>query len=376
MDEQIKSNKHDVAKQISSSPLASAIRDASDAKILEKIKQRFQKERQWKTTFGNIKPIISAEGNGIRFVAVGNTTGYRLKSSETFPDFLLWYIWEVFDSDWIKQQKFQAPENLHTLIKWFRSFRKSYRSQSEGKTDIIIDYHFNGAAKALVSLAYDLFTVENNLYLPPILLHRLRNAQQFQGARYELFCICALLRGGFSVEFEDETDGTTSHPELIATHLSTGTKIAVEAKSKHRKGILGMPGERVPDEKLRFGNVRKLLNDAVSKNVNIPLIIFFDVNLPPDSAKKFLASSSDDKTLKVIKSLRQTDDLNDLFNFVLFTNHPHHYGRDDETDPHKIYSGRIPANPKHPIVHMSVIEDIVSGATKYGHIPQEFNSEP
>jgi len=332
------------------------MRDSLESEILEQIKQRFQKERQWKTTFGNIKPIISTEGNGIRVVAVGNDVLYQSKSWKTFPDFLFRYIWEVFGSDWIKEQKSQPPESLHTLIKWYRSFRKFQRSQSEGKKESIIEFYPNGATKALVSLAYDLFTVENNLYLPPRLLQRLRNVQQFQGARYELFCVCALLRGGFSVEFEDETDGTTSHPELIATHLTTRTKIAVEAKSKHRQGILGMSGDRIPDEKLRFGKIGQLLNDAVSKNVNLPLVIFFDVNLPPDSAKEFLVSSSD-KTLKVIESLPQTDDLNDLFSFVLFTNHPHHYGRDDETDPYRIYSGRIPANPKYPIIN-SLITDV------------------
>jgi len=264
---------------------------------------------------------------------------------------------------------------LHSVIRWYRAFRKLHHTHSEGKQDSITEFYPNGATKALFSLAYDLFTVENNLHLPPRLLHRLRDARQFQGARYELFCICALLRGGFSVEFEDETDGTKSHPELIATHLASKTKIAVEAKSKHRPGILGVLGDRFPDEKVRFGKVRQLLNDAVSKDVNLPLVIFIDVNLPPNKAKQLLISSSD-KTLKVIESLPLSDDLSDLFSFVLFTNHPHHYGRDDEKDPYRIYSGRMPPKPKYPIVNSAVIDDIVSGAIKYGHIPQEFDSNP
>jgi hypothetical protein len=349
--------------------------DSLDSEILEQIRLRFQKEKQWNATFGNIKPLMSATANGIRVIAVGDKLLYQSKKWKTFPDFLSKYIWEVFGSDWMKEQKTHSSDNLHPVIEWYRAFRKLHRVQSEGIQDAIVEFYPNGATKALMSLAYDLFTVQNNLYLPDRLLHRLRDVRQFQGARYELFCICALLRGGFSIEYEDETDGTTSHPELIATHLGTKTKIAVEAKSKHRKGILGVLGDKIPDEKVRFGKVRQLLNDAISKNVDLPLVIFFDVNLPPDKAKELLTSSSD-KTLKVIESLPQSDDLSDLFSFVLFTNHPHHYGRDDQRDPYRIYSGRMPAKPKYPIANSTVIDDIVSGAIKYGHIPQEFDSNP
>lgn len=83
--------------------------------------------------------------------------------------------------------------------------------------------HQNGATNALMLLAYDLYTVENNSTLPPILLSRLRKDDQFQGARYELFCISALLRGGFSINYEDESDPPTSHLELVAAHLPLST---------------------------------------------------------------------------------------------------------------------------------------------------------
>ena len=298
-----------------------------------------------------------------------------LKSGRHFTTSFSLYIWQVFGIDWMNEQKSQPLEKSHQILKWYRAFRKLQRTQSQGKKEAIIEFSLNGATKALLSLAYDIFTIENNLHLPSRLLHRLQDAGQFQGARYELFCICALLRGGFSIEFEDETDGSTPHPELIATHLATKTRIAVEAKSKHRKGILGVLGNKIPDEKIRFGKIRQLLNDAVSKNVKMPLVIFLDVNLPPEKAKEFLISSTD-KTLKVIESLPQSDDSYDLFSFVLFTNHPHHYGHDDEKDPYRIYSGRMPAKPKYPITESSIIDDIVSGSIKYGHVPQEFDSKP
>jgi hypothetical protein len=36
---------------------------------------------------------------------------------------------------------------------------------------------------------------------------------------------------GFALEFEDETDSTTSHVEFVATYPKTGKKFSVEVKS-------------------------------------------------------------------------------------------------------------------------------------------------
>jgi hypothetical protein len=351
------------------------MQDIPDFEVVAQIRQRLENKRRWHAAYGTIKPIISAEGNGIRVVAVGDNTLYQSKKWKTFPDFLFRYIWEVFGKEWLAEQKSRPPDQLHTLIHWYRSFKRLQRAQSEGKQGVV-EYRPNGATAALVSLAYDLFTVENNLYLPTRLKERLRDAQQFQGARYELFCACALLRSGFSIEFQDESDGSNRHPEFVATHLATGIRIAVEAKSKHRPGVLAMPGDRIADERLRLGKVRQLLNDAVTKNVELPLVVFFDVNLPPDIADGFLLSSSSGKIVRLLESLEQTGDYYDLFSFVLFTNHPHHYGREDEPNPRKIYSGRIAPNPKHPLPDSRIINEIVSGAVKYGHIPQTFDSAP
>ena len=63
----------------------------------------------------------------------------------------------------------------------------------------------------------------------------------------------------------------------------------VEAKSRHRQGVLGRPGE--PDEKpdIRF---RRLINDAIEKDRNNPLAIFVDTNLPPQRAEFFYEPQS------------------------------------------------------------------------------------
>ena len=84
------------------------------------------------------------------------------------------------------------------------------------------------------TFAYDLFTVQDNGRLDARLIERLKNCDQFQGARHELFAEATCLRAGFSIEHEDETDGLTRHAEFTATHKASGQRVSVEAKSKHR----------------------------------------------------------------------------------------------------------------------------------------------
>src|SRR6202044_1926321 len=88
-----------------------------------------------------------------------------------------------------------------------------------------------GPMLAYFTFAYDLFVVKDNGRLDERLLERLKNCDQFQGARHELFAEATCLRAGFTIEHEDETDGSSRHAEFTVTHKRTGQKISVEAKS-------------------------------------------------------------------------------------------------------------------------------------------------
>jgi hypothetical protein len=57
-------------------------------------------------------------------------------------------------------------------------------------------------------------------------------------------------------------------------------------KSRHRAGVLAMPG--TPEEKPRL-RLMPLINDAVAKNPKRPLVIFVDTNLPFKWAERVLA---------------------------------------------------------------------------------------
>jgi hypothetical protein len=72
-------------------------------------------------------------------------------------------------------------------------------------------------------------------------------------------------------------------------HVVTGQFLSVEAKSRHRQGVLGMPG--MPEEKPDF-RLGPLINDAVAKRSDYPLVIFVDTNLPFKRGRKGARAAS------------------------------------------------------------------------------------
>ena len=97
------------------------------------------------------------------------------------------------------------------------SFRKVRGKRNEAPA--------TGVTSAYLALAYGLYSLEHNAKVQGILLKRLNNHDQFYGAYYETSIAAALIRAGFTIEFEDETDGSTSHCELTATFSTPNLEI-------------------------------------------------------------------------------------------------------------------------------------------------------
>lgn len=214
------------------------------------------------------KPIISAEtSSGHRLVAVKN----RLLHSngwKTFHDFLCHYIKMALDPAWGNTELAKPPEERHPILNWYQKLcahQKTFITEP-GK---VASAPMTGAVSAYIHLAYDLYALDHNAELQKKLVARLRNLDNFEGARYEVFVAAMLIRAGFEIEFENEDDRSTSHCEFTATFTKTGRKFSVEAK--HRAGA-----------RLRMGH---LLTGALAKHAAHPRIVFVDINLPDDSSE-------------------------------------------------------------------------------------------
>ena len=336
--------------------------------LFDKIKkEKLERERK----FGKVKSIVHTDHKNKKFLAVGSTL-YFSEKWKTFPDFLFEFVWRIFGKDWYDTESAKNISDQNEIVKWFNKSLEFSETQMPNKNGLIVA-NPNGFTSAYILFAYDLFTVLNNNFNIDSLIKRLKNKIQFQGARYELFCLAACIRGGFNITLENERDSSRKHVEFKITDPDTNLTFSVEAKSKHRSGMLGQPGDIIPDEKIRVGKITQLINNAVAKEKKHPLIIFLEFNLPPQFADFVIGGKSWNKILKIFDSVNKTDDGKDYFNLVILTNHPHHYGSDDLPDPERIYSLVYSLNPEHVISNDQSFNKVVYAALQYGRVPNDFD---
>jgi hypothetical protein len=101
-----------------------------------------------------------------------------------------------------------------------------------------------------------------------LLVHRLKNRDNFFGAYYETVAAGIMIRAGFDLEPEDEADSTTSHCEFTATHRASGQKFSVEAKIR-------LSTKEIPD-------ISRQLARALAKKATHPRVVFIEVNTVVD----------------------------------------------------------------------------------------------
>lgn len=333
--------------------------------------QKFKKEEiEREKLYGKVRPIIHQDFQGHKLVAVGNRLHWAKQEKwKTFPDFLMEHIKSVLGSEWGNSEIKKPFAERNQILQWYHETCLFQQSQTIGK-DGIYDAAPNGAFAAYLSLAYDLYVLRHHRAFHDDIVRRLKIRDQFQGVRYELFAAATCIRAGFDIAYEDETDRLRKHPEFIATHRETGQRIAVEAKSKHREGVLGRPGQRKSDDEVKI-RVGGLINNAIQKETPHPLVIFVDVNLPPTVAKQ-MEIKPPSPLSRVLDQIKKNEDGKDKFNLIIFTNHPHHYGHENEPDPKKHVISVFSQIPMLPTEHPSALLSLNQAALQYGNIPNEF----
>lgn len=290
------------------------------------IKDKFLKD--------NVRPDIQFDHQGRKCVVIGNRVLILPSWCKTFHDFLFVYMQEIIKDTWADAETKKEPQDRHPLIKWNSALSDFLKSNILERSQPITA---TGAVAAYISLAYNLYLMEHHGLLQKDLLNRLKNHQQFQGAYYEIYVIANFIRGGFDIEYENETDGSTSHCEFVATCKIDGKKFSVEAKSKHRSGILGQSGKKNKEEtKIAIHN---LLVKALKKEARYRRVIIIDVNMPPqESAAKQL------EDLTWLDDVCQTIEKKESISiqgkktppaYIVFTNRPYDWVELEDVDPPK-----------------------------------------
>jgi hypothetical protein len=189
------------------------------------------------------RPKVDFEADGCRCRVVGSRL-YRRPMHETFHEFIMWLLYWKLGTRWYESETSKPLGEQHQVARWYASVRQW---ASEGRTAANAlpgGYKIpaSGDVQSLLSLSYDMYQLLHSAGLPRRLLQRLRHEDAFQGARYEVAVASVFARLEWEVRWYPGRSTDVPHPEFIALHPSSGAAIAVEAKSRHRPGVLGYPG--------------------------------------------------------------------------------------------------------------------------------------
>jgi hypothetical protein len=202
-------------------------------------------------------------GVGPKYWTHSHLSGFRACASHI--------LYEEIGADFFETQSQRNLKDRHPLAVWHTVFEEWRKPQStnDPKPEL-------GASIAWTMLAYQIYLLKENSELPSSLLDRLRNDQNFQGARYEVYVAAMMLVCGYKIEWLPHSN--EPYVEFIATHKN-GRKFAVEAKSKHRPGVLITGAIDAPDAPFRI-DFQSNIVAGIRKNPELPLLLFVEANVP------------------------------------------------------------------------------------------------
>lgn len=230
------------------------------------------------------------------------------------------YALHFFSEEYLMKQESIPMKKRHPALQWMYAYIDDVNSKIPRRI---------GASAAWIRFAYDIHTISDNANLEAKLKKKLLKYKSFQTARHELWTAALFIAAGFEINFEDESDSTKNHPEFIAIDKESGIEMAVEAKCRQRKGVLGFAdgsdkplGEEV--------GITSLLKKAYKKEDNLPLCIVIDTNLPPQT-KSWNMGYWQAQIGESLKNLaRNGYDHPCPANLILFYNDPSHHMVDEE----------------------------------------------
>jgi hypothetical protein len=168
--------------------------------------------------------------------AVNNRIYYR-PPSETFHEFLMYFVYLTFGESWWRQQFKMPADSRHIVVNWHNAFceftRLHTRPSNLDADGVTFSSSPRGPITALLTLGYDLFCLTQAHTLPDSLVKRLRERRRFQSARYELAIAAVAVRSGFRIEFLDETERTENIASSSPTTAPSRPLSALRQKTEY-----------------------------------------------------------------------------------------------------------------------------------------------
>ena len=326
------------------------------------------------------KPIISTKFKDQQVVAVGNTV-YFSPSWKTFPDFLSDYLKMILGREWGNSEIAKPLAERHPILQWYDNYCR-FQKNYIGDAGEIKSAPAVGVVYCYLGLAYNLYLLKHNVELQERFIKRLKNIGNFQGAYYELIIVNCLIRAGFELTLEDETDESSKHCEFSAISKKSGKKYWVEAKMRGVAGFLGKTDKDGTKDTDPTCMLSKHLNGALKKPAADERLIFIDLNTKPQ-----MDGTIPSWVERVAKKLdmREKDIESGQSSYVFITNMTFHRALDSEQPGHAVmaYGLGIPDFSKPGNYRLSEIyrrkqkhvdaHDIVEAFRKYPQFPITFD---
>jgi hypothetical protein len=265
--------------------------------------------------------------------AIGSRLYASRPAQETFHEFILHVLRQTLGEPWYSAQAALPEAERHFVFTCFEQlgvFLSEHTDPQEFAREGEVSAEPNGWGRSLISLSWDIATMIHAGEPPEELVDRLRDRVAYQGARYELAVAAIFARLDCSIRWLDGEPELRSvkHVEFEATHRPTGQRFAVEAKSRHRAGVLNRPGTPDLDDPLHADAraVRRLFVNALEKAPDdMPFFVFLDINAPSGADVDWQA----DVQRWMARMPERTAEAPDAFNSAYFTNFSPHYDADD-----------------------------------------------
>jgi hypothetical protein len=347
-------------------------------------------DSQARTAFLNSKGIYINMPNtivfkGKTFLAAGNKVMFDDNPHATFSELLLRNLQLTLGKEWWEAESAKPVDQQHYVRRCYEELKNN---PTRDDLDIkVADEHtrsmlMTGDTQALMSLAFDVYLLTHKNYMPEEWVDRLRNREEFQGVRYEIGVASLFVRMGCELEFYDpkERDKNGKRPkraEFIAIHSETGNRVAVEAKSRQRDGVLHHPGTPNYNRAVR-GKISDLYKQALLKQTDgLPLIVFIDVNSPTEVDATIDKAQWYADVRRSFESRPEPSPENPDKHTALFvTNYsPHYQGDNVSASGQYLYIGSIyPAQPLADGHTGTFMQKLLQATTGYGYVPPSMDN--
>jgi hypothetical protein len=321
----------------------------------------------------NIPNTTTFQGKSM--MGVGSRILWQPRPHLTFHQMIMYNLTMTLGKEWWDEQTALPPVSRHFIRRCFDEIKDNPPGAKEDFqqiTDTLHTFVATGNLLSMLSLAFDVYALMHHNALRDDWLDRLKRREEYQGVRYEIAVAAMFVRIGCELEFYPPEKPRRHRAEFIAHHPQLNLKVAVEAKSRHRSGVIHQEGE-LNQRKAAKGDIQRLFNDALKKETDdLPYLIFIDVNAPTNIDPSIIRAKWFADVQKMFDHYDEpTVENPQSYNALFTTNYSYHYDANDVTHAGQ-YGVALGLHAEYPLeggIENPLIQRLLQAAGGYGYVP-------